>query len=378
MNSTPEVVNTVIIGGGQSGLTVGYYLAQQGRSFVILDAHERVGDAWRKRWDSLLLFTPARFDGLPGMKFPAGRAEFVSKDEMADYLEDYAARFDLPIRTGVLVDRLNRRGDCFAVSAGEHSFEAENVVIAMANYQQPRRPAFASELDPRIVQLHSNEYRNPSQLQEGSVLVVGAGNSGADIGMEVAKTHSTIMAGKEAGHVPFRIERFVARHFLVSLVRFVGQHVLTVRTPIGRKIRPKFLASAAPLVRVKPKDLERSGIERVGRIAGVRDGMPITDDGRVLFVDNIIWCTGFRPGFSWIDLPILGDRQEPEHDRGVVAREPGLYFVGLHFLYAATSDTITGVQRDARRIAKHLMSRKPAARATGPERAPVRSLPSPP
>ena len=364
MNSAPEVVDTVIIGGGQSGLAVGYYLAQQGRSFVILDANERVGDAWRKRWDSLLLFTPARFDGLPGMKFPASRGAFITKDEMADYLEDYAAHFKLPIRTGVRVDRLSRSGNRFAVSAGELSFEADNVVVAMANYQQSRKPTFANELDPRIVQLHSNEYRNPSGLQEGSVLVVGVGNSGADIGMEVVKTHPTLLAGKEDGHIPFRIEKFFARHVGVSIVRFVGHHVLTVRNPLGRKVRQTFHGTAAPLIRVKPKDFEPAGIERIGRIAGVRDGLPVTEDDRVLDVDNVIWCTGFRPGFSWIDLPILGDGQEPMHERGVVAREPGLYFVGLDFLFSATSDTITGVQRDARRIAKHLSSRRPAARTT--------------
>ncbi|MDP9234796.1 MAG: NAD(P)/FAD-dependent oxidoreductase [Actinomycetota bacterium] len=350
-------IETVIIGGGQSGLSVGYYLAKAGRQFVILDAGERTGDAWRNRWDSLLLFTPARFNALPGMSFPARRDEFVSKDAMADYLEAYQQRFQLPVRHGVKVDGLRRQGSRFVVSAGELEIVADNVVVAMANYQTPRIPGFAKALDPRIVQIHSSSYKNPSQLQEGSVLVVGAGNSGADIGMEVAKTHTTWMAGKESAAVPFRIEPFIARHFLISIVRFLGHHVLTVRTPIGRKVRPKFLVSAAPLVRVKPKDLVASGIQRVSRVVGVQDGQPVVGDGEVLDVANVIWCTGFRPGFSWIDLPIFGDGQEPQHERGIVASQPGLYFVGLHFLYAATSDTVTGVQRDAHRVAKHLLGR---------------------
>lgn len=353
----PEYFETVIIGGGQAGLSVGYHLQQQGRSFVIFDANERVGDAWRNRWDSLLLFTPARINGLPGMRFPAAGDKFITKDEMADYLEAYAVRFELPVRGGMRVDRLSHHGERFLISAGDQEFHADNVVVAMGNSQAPRVPMFSKDLGPEIVQLHSKDYRNPSQLQDGAVLVVGAGNSGADIAMEVVQSHRTLMAGKESGHIPFRIETFVARRLLLRIVRFVGHRVLTVRTPIGRKVRPKLLASAAPLVRVKPKDLVAAGVERVPRVVGGRDGLPLLEDDRILDVKNVIWCTGFRPGFSWIDLPILGDRQEPAHERGLVPTVPGLYFVGLHFLYSMTSETITGVQRDAKRIAKHLAER---------------------
>lgn len=357
-------IDTVVIGGGQAGLAVGYHLARQGRSFVILDANERVGDAWRNRWDSLRLFTPARFNGLPGMDFPGARDKFITKDEMADFLEDYAARFELPVRGDRTVDRLSRLGDRLVVSAGDESFEANNVVVAMSNSQTPWVPSFAHELDPRIVQMHSKDYRNPSQLGDGPVLVVGGGNSAADIAIEVAQDRPTWMAGKESGHVPFRIETFVARHLLISIVRFVGHYVLSVRTPIGRKIRPKILDQAAPLVRVKPKDLIAAGVQRVPRVTGVRDGLPLLDDGQTLEVENVIWCTGFRPGFSWIDLPILGDRQEPAHERGAVPSEPGLYFVGLHFLYSMTSETITGMQRDAKRIARQIAARVPSGQLT--------------
>ena len=350
-------LDTIVIGGGQAGLAVGYHLTKSGQRFVILDANERVGDAWRKRWDSLLLFTPARINGLPGMRFPAPSGSFVTKDAMADYLEAYATRFALPVRTGVEVTRLSRRDEQLVVEAGDLEFTADNVVVAMSNHQVPRLPSFANELDPRIAQLHSKDYRAPSQLRPGPVLVVGAGNSGADIAIELAASHPTWLAGQESGQIPFRIERFVARHVLIRLVRFVGHHVLTVRTPIGRKLRPKLLPVAAPLVRVKPKDLLAAGIERVPRVAGVRDGLPLLEDGRVLEVANVVWCTGFRPGFSWIDLPIFGDHQEPLHEAGVVPTEPGLYFVGLHFLYALTSDTITGVRRDAARIAADVVAR---------------------
>ncbi|MEO6713409.1 MAG: NAD(P)-binding domain-containing protein [Mycobacteriales bacterium] len=358
--SSTESIDTVVIGGGQAGLCVGYHLAQTSRPFVILDANAGTGDSWRNRWDSLLLFTPARFDGLPGMAFPASGGSFITKDQMADFVENYAAHFQLPVCRGLRVERLSRHGDHFVVDAGERRFEAENVVVAMSNCQRPWVPPFAMDLDPAITQLHSKDYRNPAQLRPGRVLVVGAGNSGADIGLELSRTHRTLLAGKESGHVPFRIEPFIARNGLIRIVRFVGHHVLSVGTPIGRRVRPTMLTQAAPLVRVKPTDLVKAGVERVDRVVGVSAGLPVLSDGTAIEVENVIWCTGFRPGFEWIDLPILGDRQEPSHERGIVASVPGLYFVGLHFLYSATSETITGVDRDAKRIVKHLTSRQRA------------------
>jgi putative flavoprotein involved in K+ transport len=348
--------DTIIIGAGQAGLATGYYLKQQGRSFVILDANERIGDSWRKRWDSLHLFTPARYDSIPGMAFPAPPDSFPTKDEMADYLEEYAARFELPVRTGVKVDCLTRQGSRFVVRAGNLRFEADHVVVAMASYQKPQIPSFAQELDPRIVQLHSLDYRNPSQLQEGGVLIVGAGNSGAEIALEVAREHPTWLSGRDVGHVPFRIEGLAARLILVRLVlRVLFHRVLTVDTPIGRKVRPKAISHGGPLIRIKPKDIAAAEIERVPRTVGVRDGLPVLEDGRVLDVANVIWCTGFDPGFSWIDLPVL-EGAEPVHERGVIASEPGLYFVGLHFLYALSSTMIHGVGRDAEYVAQAIAS----------------------
>jgi putative flavoprotein involved in K+ transport len=238
------------------------------------------------------------------------------------------------------------------MEADEQRFEADQVVVAMADYQVPRVPEFARDLDPKIVQLHSHTYRNPSQLQPGGVLVVGAGNSAADIAMEVAKTHPTWMSGKESGHIPFRIETFFGRFILFRLVRFIGHYVLTLGTPVGRKQRPHLLKRTTPLVRVKPQDLISAGIERVGRVVGARDGRPLLAGDRALDVANVIWCTGYQPGFSWIDLPIFGEDGKPQHERGVVDRVPGMYFVGLHFLYAMSSATLIGVGRDAEHVAK--------------------------
>ena len=356
-----ERIDTVVIGGGQAGLAVGRELQKRDRDFVILDACPRVGDAWRRRWDSLVMFTTARYCGLPGLRFPKRASSCPTKDEMADYLESYAKHFNLPLRTSTRVAHLGRHGSQFVVTTTDGvTIEANNVVVAMSNHQQPHPPAFASRLDPRIVQVHSFDYRNLAQLAKGKVLVVGVGNSGADIALEVAREHPTVLAGKESGHIPPRIDTFVARNIVVRFVRFLFHHVFTVRTPIGRKVRPHFQDEAAPLIRVKPKDFVRADIQRVGRIVDVRDGLPVTDTGEALEVENVIWCTGLRPGFSWIDLPVLGARQEPHHDRGIVESEPGLYFVGLEFLYALSSATIIGVARDAKRVVKHLCAHRPA------------------
>jgi putative flavoprotein involved in K+ transport len=345
-----ERVETIVIGGGQAGLSVGYHLARRGREFVILDANQRIGDAWRTRWDSLRLFTPARFSGLAGMPFPAPPHSFPTKDEMADYLEAYATRFGLPVRTGVSVDRLSGQDGRLVVAAGDRRWEAEHVVVAMASWQRPRIPGFARELDPGIVQLHSMEYRNPSQLRGGGVLVVGAGNSGAEIALEVAPAHRTWVSGRDTGHIPFRIDGVAARLLLRLVFRVLFHRVLTTHTPMGRKERPHLTSRGLPLVRARARDIAAAGIRRVPRVVGVRDGLPLLEDGRVLEAANVIWCSGFHPGFSWIDLPVFGERGEPVQDRGVVSSQPGLYFVGLHFLYAASSAMIHGVGRDAEHV----------------------------
>ena len=367
-----EHVETIVVGAGQAGLSVGFHLERQGLPFTILDANERVGDSWRARWDSLRLFTPARHNGLDGLPFPAARHSFPSKDEMADYLETYAARFELPVRTGVRVDRLARNGGGFVLTAGDLRFEAENVVVAMSNWQKPRRPAFADELDPAIVQLHSGDYRNPSQLHEGGTLVVGAGNSGAEIALELARHQSAWLSGRHPGHVPFRIEGLAARYGLADLVlRGAFHRVLTVRTPVGRKVRSKVLSHGMPLVRTRPKDLAAAGVERVPSTVGVRDGLPLLENDRVLDVANVVWCTGFDPDYSWIDLPVL-EQRGPRHERGIVPDEPGLFFVGLAFLYAASSSMLHGVGRDAERIAAAIAART----ARGASRSPARSRPA--
>ena len=367
-----EHIQTLVVGGGQAGLSVGYFLARHGLPFVILDSNERIGDSWRNRWDSLRLFTPARYDGLAGMPFPAPAHSFPTKNEMADYLEAYARRFDLPVRTGVRVDGLSRQGGQYVVTAGERRFTAEHVVVAMASYQFPRIPPFADELDPATFQLHSRDYRSPDQLRDGKVLIVGAGNSGSEIALEIARGHRTWMSGRDTGHIPFRINGLAARLLLQRLVlRLLFHRLLTIKTPMGRKVRPKVLSQGGPLIRIKPSDLKAAGIERVPRVVGVLRGSPVLEDGRVLEVENVIWCTGFHPGFSWIDLPVFESNGIPKHDGGVAIGESGLYFIGLPFIYAFSSTMIHGVGRDAERIVQAIDER---LRSTGSKLSQAKTL----
>ncbi|HEU4758043.1 MAG TPA: NAD(P)/FAD-dependent oxidoreductase, partial [Agromyces sp.] len=344
-NGSDRVLDTVVIGGGQAGLAIGYHLMRQGRDIAILDAHDRVGDAWRLRWDSLRLFTPAKYDGLPGMPFPGDGLAFPSKDELADYLEAYARRFRLPVTTGRRVDGLRRADGRFVVSAGDRRWTADRVIVATGAFHQPKVPDLASGLRASITQLHSAEYRNPDQLQPGPALIVGLGNSGAEIALELSRTHSTSVAGTPGGELPIRHGRAAAR-FVFPLVRFAGLHVLSLGTPIGRRVLPRLADRAAPLIRTRRKELAAAGVASVGRVTGVSEGFPVAD-GRALAVTNVIWCTGFCSDFEWLHVPAFDEAGRIRQWRGVVDSVPGLYVLGLDAMYSINSDSLPGIVRDA-------------------------------
>jgi putative flavoprotein involved in K+ transport len=369
--TTSQHHETLVIGGGQSGLAVGYFLQEAGQPFAILEQNERIGEGWRGRWDSLRLYSPAARDGLPGMRFPAPPTSYPTANEMGDYIEAYAAKFELPVHCGVSVDTLTKEDGRYVVTAGDRQFSADNVVIATGVFRKPYVPAFAGELDPGIRQLHSNDYRNLSQLQEGPVLVVGASHSGSDIAFEAAAEHEVILSGTDTGQIPVPIESKRGRMVFRGLF-FVGTHVLTVDTPPGRKMRPHIRHGGGPLLRYRRKELRKAGVERVlERTAGVRDGLPVLDGGRVVDVTNVVWCTGFRPDYSWVRVPFdMGDDGYPVQYRGVVASSPGMYVVGIPFLHSFASMLIGGAGRDAERVARHIVSEQASTRPATPGRSP--------
>ena len=352
-----ERFETVIIGGGQAGLAVGYHLARRERSVVIVDANQRIGDSWRERWDSLRVFTPARYDALPGWSFPAPRWSYPTKDEVADYLESYATRFGLPVRSGIRVDALSREHDGYVVSSGPNRYQADNVVVATGGYQAPRIPVFASGARPEHRAVPFEPVPKPAHSSATAVSWWSAPATRAPRSPSNRHPdHQTWLSGRDTGQEPVRAGSLSDRLFTPPFW-FLLSHVLTTRNPIGRKVRDQLSHQGLPLARVRRKDLVRARVERVPRVTGVRDGLPLLEDGAVLEVANVIWCTGFASDFSWIDLPVLDQGGQPSHQRGVVRSEPGLYFMGLFFQSAGTSSLIGGVGRDARHIARHITAR---------------------
>lgn len=348
-----ERFTVVVVGAGQAGLAVSYHLKRQGIDHVVLDGASRAGDSWRARWDSLRLFTPARYDGLPGLPFPAAADSFPTKDEMADYLEAYVGRHQLPVRLGVRIDRLSRSGDGYVVTAAGHTIEAGHVVVATGAHQTPTIPGWASAVDSSIQQMHAADYRNPSQVGEGPVLVVGAGNSGAEIAIELARAgHSTSLAGRSTGQIPAAAYAFNGLFFW-----FLANKILSVDTPMGRRARPRVQSHGGPLIRLTVKDVTDAGVALAPRVRTAQEGLPILEDGRTLDVANVIWCTGFGQDFSWIDVPGVRSDRMPDHDRGVVASQPGLYFIGMPFLTKLASAFVGGVGDDAKGVVKTIAAR---------------------
>jgi putative flavoprotein involved in K+ transport len=358
---TSQHIETLIIGAGQAGLSTGHHLQRQGRPFLIVDGNERVGDNWRQQWDTLRLYTPAKYDGLPGLPFPAPAWQFPAKDEVAAYLERYALHFDLPIRMSTPVHRLSVRPDGgFVADLGADEITCTNVVVATGSFgRTPYVPKQADDLDASIMQLHSSAYRRPSQLQPGPVLVVGASHSGTDIAHEVAQTHDTILCGRDCGQIPVRLESRRA-HVVLPVIVFMFRHLLTRRTPMGRKEMDEVRFHGGPSLRVKREDLAARGVQRLtARVSGVRDGLPVLDDGTVVDATNVVWCTGFKQVFDWIDLPVFDERGWPVEYRGVVEGAPGLFFCGLSFQYAFSSMVFAGVGRDAEYVAGQIAARTP-------------------
>lgn len=352
-NGRVERYEAIVIGAGQAGLAAGYHLAQRDIDFTIVTDEVRVGDNWRKRWDSLRLFTPAKYSGLPGMSFPASPYHLADKDEVGDYLERYAERFELPVRTRTRATALRRDGDRFVLHVGDDGvrLEATSVIVATGAFQQPRIPPLARELAPEIHQLHSSEYRNPFALPDGPVLVVGAGNSGAQIALELARDRKVWLAGRDTGHMPRRV-----------LGRDVFDWIWPVMnrartdTRFGRMVRARSKAGGDPLLGIPERALCDAGVVRVGRVTEARGGLP-SCEGSVVAPNAIVWCTGFGPDYTWIDMAVTDATGYPRHQRGASTDVSGLYFMGQRFQYRMNSALVGGVAADAAWISEQVARR---------------------
>lgn len=358
MNNHKRHYNTIVIGGGQAGLAAGYYLKIVNDDFLILDASARVGDTWRKRWDSLKLFTPPQFNNLPGWSYPAAGNSLMSKEQMADYLEQYVKEFSLPVRSGIPVTSLTRSFSGYFVESPGGTFTCTNVVVATGANQVPHIPEFSSQLDSEIVQLHSSDYRNPDKLPQGDVLVVGSAVSGIEIALEVSRHRYTMIAGKPSFVVPAIFFRFGLKFYWWFI-----NNVLTIKTPVGKKVMPNVIKGGAVIPQML-KRLENAKVTRLPRVVGVRNYRPVLEDGRVVPVSTVIWCTGYRPDFSWIHINNLVNKSGwPITNRGVSELADGLYFIGMPFQYGLTSALVGGVGRDAAFIVDHIRQKNLAKEA---------------
>ena len=348
-----ENVDTIVIGGGQSGLAIGYFLSQQSRNFVILDNHSRTGDVWRSRWESLRLFTPSQFDSLPGLSFSQIKNYLPSKNEIGDYLETYATHFNLPIRHNIKVENLTPIDQGYQINTNGGTFFAKNVVIATGSYQLPSTPELSTQLDANIFQIHSSNYQNPHQIPVDNVLIVGAGNSGAEIALDLVKTGKKVwLAGRDVGRVPANSP--VGKLFNGYPIWWIMTHMLTIDTPVGRKMQTTSAHHGTPLGRATRAEIAAAGVVLTPKLSNVVSGKPQMENGQILPADAVIWATGFKPDFSWIKLPIFDDHGYPIHDRGVIKSAPGLYFIGLFFQTGLSSSFLGGVGKDAAFITAQL------------------------
>ncbi|MGW9632290.1 flavin-containing monooxygenase [Agromyces sp. NPDC055520] len=358
-------IDTAVIGAGAAGLIVGKRLADRGARFELFDEHARVGDSWRERYRSLRLFTPRPFIVLPGLRIDERRFAFPTGAQLGDHLERYARHFALPVRTSTRVVSLTLDDGRFRLDlGGGDEVLAERVVVTTGSHRTPVVPPFAGELDPSIRQLHSLDYRGPEQFADGPVLVVGAANSGTDIALEAARNgHAVTLAGRHPGHVPVDIDTPIGN--LLSGVFIRRLQRMTIDRPKGRAMKHAALGHGVMLVRNSPADLDRAGVVRVGRIAGVDDGRAVAADGTVVDAATVVWCTGSRPELGWIDIDgVVGDDGLPIEERGLASGCPGLAFVGMPFQYSVVSGTLMGMDRDAAFVVEAL-TRAPLAAPAG-------------
>jgi putative flavoprotein involved in K+ transport len=352
----------VVVGGSQAGLAIGYFLAQQGRDFTILEAAGEVAATWRGRWESLQLFTSACYDALPGLAFPGDPDRYPGKDEVADYLTDYARRFDLPVELGSRVSSVSRANGTYLVEVEERVIEADQVVIATGPFQTAFVPPMAGGLGTAVSQMHSSAYRSPEEIPDGRVLVVGGGNTGYQIAEELSASREVhISIGTPQKPLP---QRILGRDLFWYLDK-TGVIRKTGDTRIGRRMQ----ANEDTLIGSSPRGLRRHGVQFHGRALDAAGSTVAFSDDTKLDVRTVIWATGFRPDHSWVDVPVLDAQGAVVHKRGVT-ETPGLYVIGLPWQHTRGSALLGFVKDDAEYLAQQIAAMAPheaAPQATSTE-----------
>jgi putative flavoprotein involved in K+ transport len=334
-----------VIGAGQAGLAIGYFLAKNGRNFTILEAADSIGAAWRTRWDSLVLFTPRRYDTLPGLQFPGNPDGYPERDEVIKYLEEYTSTFELPVQLDSPVQKLTPVASGFLLDLGTRTVEAQQVVVATGPFQTPKMPAFASDLAPDIFQVHSTGYRRPSDVPEGTVVVVGGGNTGFQIAKELSTTHRVHLAtGSRQTPLP---QRLLGRDLFWWLTK-TGLIKKTVESRIGRRAR-----DSDTLIGSSPRDVRRHGVAVEPRVVGASDRALTFANGSEVDIDAVIWATGYRSEYGWLDIPVFDPDGRVLHRRGVTDF-PGLYFLGLTWQHTRGSALLGWVKDDAEFISEQI------------------------
>jgi putative flavoprotein involved in K+ transport len=333
-----ERADVLVVGGAQAGLAASYYLSRAGVEHLVLDAERRIGDAWRRRWDSLELFSAACYSALPGLPFPGEPEHFPGKDEVADYLEGYAQTFQLPVRLQTRVRSLQAGAGGYRVDTDAGAYQAEQVIVATGAYQQPMVPPLAAKLGDEVVQLHSAAYRNPQQLATDQVLVVGSANSGVGIAEDLAGSHQVWLSRGQ--RLPWLPRRLLGRS-----LHWWGDHLGLLTAPLEGSWRGRTQRGDL-LIGTSLRQLARRGVQLAGRTVDAQGRMVRFADGQQLEVEAVVWATGFRSDYSWIGVPVLDERGTPVHRRGVTDA-PGLYFLGMHNQYSRGSSLIGFVRHDA-------------------------------
>jgi putative flavoprotein involved in K+ transport len=370
--STEETghVDVAVVGAGQAGLAIGYWLARNQRRFVILERAAELAAAWRERWDSLTLFTPRRYSALPGLPFPGDPDGYPTRDEVIGYLERYAETFQLPIALNSDVEQLGQARDGrFRLELDGRTITADQVVVATGPFQKPYVPKLADKLDEDVFQTHAVGYRRPNDVPAGTAVVVGGGNTGFQIAKELSATHNVILSiGSRQTPLP---QTLLGRDLFwwLTKTRILDK---TLESRLGRK-----LSTRETLIGSSPRELKRRlGVEMKPRAVDADAGTVRFEDSSEVAVDAVIWATGYRPDYSWIKLPIFDDNRRLRHQRGVTAAD-GLYFLGLLWQHTRGSALIGWVKNDAEFIAGRIETHQDAKAPIAVETATVGAGPSP-